>query len=861
MNIAVTAGNTNDPRLQLTPSSLTLPLSPYSIGQQVTSPFPGNFLGSPYIGEVALQFRHSNGQFVSGTTAVNVSITPNSTAGFSTLDDPTTDWTGLTKTPPTTDGNEFLTIEGNGFVNVTGGEGTLFIHAGNVPGTATLTVTATDPDNSQTISSQLIITVAGSGTTLPSSISASSPNGVYISGSNGPQSGVVTATVTDGSGALVADPSTGQGGGFDNVQFQIVGPSGSDARLSAVNAAGQTQTGSTVVVPTHQGVATVTLQSGSQQGPVQIRATTDRGDGNVDNGLQDPVSATTSVVISDGKLFSLTLTSPGVLSPSILINRVSSEATLIDQNTGTTPTIPPDPNATYSFTVSAIGTDRQGNPILPGTSIKFGSIDSPSNVNGQFLISGVQGDPHEGDTIFDALDGQFKTAGGGAGPGDTLLVFGKLVQGNDDLESAAKVTSVVSQTRLTVATPFNLNDTTGKSVDDGPVLPYIVGRAEIGNISSPATTDAVGAVSTTLNYPVSALGHAAAIWAQGTSTDTVTGGTKLVTDIAVVVFPGIAPANIVISPSPIPGNLTIPVQACIYDALGSPLAGVDFNFSFDNMGVGSGTLDNIPTAGVVPDVTDSSGCVETSVVTTGIAGSSGTGTTTSPQLTFTAGGTTKSAPITASGGLILLATPSALGGTGGSVTLQLLNSNGTPVPNVQLTGTCTGDASIGLSFPGTTHGVTDINGKTNASITANLNGVTAGSGSCTFTTSTGTPTAKVTLQGESICNGTSPLPPECSGTGTGASTAAIDITVQDNDNLNAANMIVSSPAGFSCNLNPALTTQSCLGALPVGTYTFTVTGGGVVSGIWSNACTSDGKLTVTSAGTTYHCSVTVAKPP
>lgn len=852
--ITVTGGNTNDPRLQLTPSgTMTLPISPFSIGQQLTSPFPGNFIGSPYVGEVAIQWRHSNGQLVSGTLQVNVSIDKLTVAGFSELDDPNTQWIGATQTPPTTQGNEFLTILGSGPVNVTGGVGTVFVHAGNVAGTANLTVTAIDPDNSQTISSQLVVTVAGSGTTLPSSIFASSPNGVYISGSNGAQSTIVSAKVTDGSNTPVADP----GDAFDNVQFQIVGPAGNDARLTGVDAAGNQQTGTTVLAATHQGVANVTFQAGTQQGPVQVRATADRGDGSVDNGIQDPVSATTTVVVSDGKLFSLTLTSPGYLAPSILINRVSTQATLINQTGTGGVTIPPDPNATYSFTVSAIANDRQGNPVLPGTTIKFGSIDSPVDSNGVFAIQGAQGDPKEGTTEFDATDGHFLTAGGGVGPGDTLLVFGKLVEGNSDLESAAKVTSVQSQTRMTLATPFNLNDTTGQSVDYHAVLPYIVGRAQIGNITSPATTDSIGAVSTTLNYPVSALGHTTAVWAQGNSTDTVTGGSNLVTDIALLVFPGVAPAKIVISPNPIPGNITIPVFACIYDALGSPLAGVNFSFAFSGLGVGSGTLDGISTGGTVPDATDASGCVETTVVTNGIAASSGTGSGSgSPELTFSAGDATASAPITASGGLILLANPSSLGGAGGTVILTLLNSNGTPVPGVQLTGSCQGDGSIGFAFPPPDRGVTRPDGTTEVDISAQLDGVTPKSGSCTFTTATGSPTATVNLQGVSIC-GVSPEPPGCNTGGTTTSPIVISVT-----NMYQAGtaVITSSPAGFTCNVNPAsvanpTVTQTCNGTLAPGDYTFSVSGGTATN--WNNACGAGGTLTVPTTGATQNCSVDI----
>jgi len=765
IDITVNPGNTQDPRLQLTASATTLPLNPFG-GATGAFPYPGNYIGSPWVAEVTVTWRHTNGQLVNGTNTVNVSIDPVAIAGFSMLDDPTTNWPDVTKP----DGNEFLTILGSGPVNVTGGNGVIFVHDFNAPGTTTLTVTAIDPDNGQTISSQLQFTVVGAATTLPASISTLTGGAVYIASSGGPQSTTITAAVTDGNDALVPDPA-----GFDNVEFEIIGPAGNDARLTGTNAAGQSITGSKVDTVTHSGIAAVTFLAGAQQGPVQIRATADRGDANVDNGIQDAVSATATVVVSDGRLYSLTLTSPQ--SNAILINRVSSQATLADQNTTTPPTIPPDPDATYSFTVSAIGTDRQGNPVLPGTQIRFGSVDSPVDGDGNYQISGVTGDPQEGGTLFTATDGAFTTAGGGAGPGDTLLVFGKSVDGNADLESAAKVASIQNAKTLHTVTPFNWNDTTGNTVNYGPVLPYLIGRAQIGNIISPVVTNDVGTASTILNYPVSKLGHVTAIWAQGDGVNTAThsGSTDVVTDLALAAFPGVAPATIIVSPNPIPGNLSLEVDACIYDALGSPLSGVIFQFQFSGLGAGSGTLDGISGSGSVPQATDASGCVATTVSTTGIAGTtSGGGSGSGPTLTFTAGTANKAVPIVAAGNLLLIARPSSFSnGIGGAVTLTLLNGNGTPAPGVVIVGTCSVTAgadkggSINVTFPPPGSGVaatTDASGQVHAIISAffNLFGA-AGAGSCTFSTSTGSPTAVVTVTGVDECV-VAPASPLCAAT-------------------------------------------------------------------------------------------------
>jgi hypothetical protein len=873
--ITVTAGSTSDPRLKLTPTAVTLPLNPLGPdAENGADGFPTNYIGSPYIAEVAVEWRHTNGQLVTGTSKVNVSITPVTVAGFSQLDDGTTIWTGETKTPPTVDGNEFLTILGSGPVNVTGGIGTIFVHANNVPGTAVLTVTAIDPDNSQTISSQLTVTIQGAASNkFPGAVTISQTGStVYISGANGAQSTLLSAVVTDGNGALIADPTDGQGNTWDNVQFDIVGPAGNDAKLTALNAKGQSQTGTTVVTNSHNGIASVSFQAGSQQGPVQVRVTVDRGDNNVDNGVLTPdaITATATVIVSDGKLYSLTLTSPD--TNAILINRVSGSTSLSSQSGTSGVTIPPDPDATYSLTVTALGTDRQGNPVTP-TTVKFGSIDTPQtpdftgvcNGFGGMEICGFQGDPVEGGTQFSAVDGHFLTAAGtGAGPNDTLVVFGKekhgAPAGNDDLESAVKISSVVSNTVLNVATAFNLNDTTGAPVNNHGVLPYVVGRATLGNISSPATTNSIGAASTTLNYPVSALDKTTVIWVQGTGTDTVTGGTKTITDAAVAGFPGVAPATIIISPSPIPGNITTAVQVCIVDALSSPLPGIVFNFAFSNLGVGSGTVDGVTGgSGSTAEATGSDGCVVTTVTTTGIStGGTGGGTTSTPSLSFTAGSATASANITASGSLILLASPSALGGTGGNVTLTLLNSNGTPVPGVQLTGTCTG-AGVGLaSGPGTTSST----GKTSVSITANLNSYgSAGTGTCTFTTGTGSPTVTVNLQGTDLCKA-DPNNAACSG-GTSGGGGALSITADATAAHTAGNYIVSVSYGTT---SPA-TTFNC--SAPAGSSnTCSVTTSGTVSAAavptagftgWSGNCSGTTSPTaVNTSGTSPTCKGTWA---
>ena len=859
--ITVVAGSGNNSSLQIGPSSVILP-------QNIKGYGPA--LGSPYLAELQVQWRG----LVSGTPLngkVNVAVTPVEVATFSMLDDPTTPWVGQTKTPPTAEGNEFLTELGSGQVPVTAGVGTIFVLAGDQAGTATLTITAQDPETNQTINSQITITVLPPAQLPPASVNLSQGSGgLYVNGSNGPGAKLLTAQVID----IAGNPMTNPPSGVNNVRFQIVGPAGSDAILYGLDATGKLVSGSSIDTSTYGGLANVSILAGSVQGPVQVSATTDAADGNVSNGIGKPISAQTTVIISDGRLYSLTIASPIV--NAIAVNGITPSSSS-SSSSSTAPTIPLKPDATYTLTVSAIANDRQGNPVLPGTAIRFGLIDSPQATApsfggacngglGAFQICGWNGHPQPGTVLFSAPDGSFRSAGGGAGPGDTLVVFGKQEHGapagNDDLESALTVTGVLGDKQLFTLFPFNLNDTTGTSTPSG-ALPYIIGRATSGNINSPAMTDSgntstfTGTATTTLNYPISKLNRSVVIWAQGVGPDTASGGLRNVTDAVVSVYPALADLSVSASPNPITGNITQPVTVCIIDALRVPIPGMRFNFGFSNLGVGSGMVDGIANSGWTQNVTDASGCVVANVSTTGIAGGSNSSASSAPTLTFTAAGyapgskASVAIPIVAGGNLILMASPSALGGSGGGVTLTLLSSNGLPVPGVQLTGTCTGDTVSLASIPGTTN----TSGQTTATITANLDAYgTPGTGTCTFTTATGSPTAIVNLKGTNLCLA-DPTNSKCTtssgGGGTGTGSNSITITVDATSatlpggfatvSLSGA---VFSPSSGGCRADATTTPtpyfKTCTYTVAQSVTSVTLTAAPSTSVTWTGACTGSG---------------------
>ena len=147
-----------DTELSLVATTTTLPASPYTVGEEETSPFPGNFPGSPYISEVTVTWRHKNGDLVTGTNTVNVAASPLQTISFSFLNTGSTD--------------NFHPLLGSGPIDVTAGTGTIFVHAGQTPGQGTLIVSAVDPVSNQNISAQLTFTVVGASSGLPASISS-----------------------------------------------------------------------------------------------------------------------------------------------------------------------------------------------------------------------------------------------------------------------------------------------------------------------------------------------------------------------------------------------------------------------------------------------------------------------------------------------------------------------------------------------------------------------------------------------------------------------------------------------------------------------------------------------------------------
>lgn len=788
-------GSGGDGAFQPTPSG-TLTITATASELPMNRDGVGPFFGSPFMSELDITWRRANGDLVSGQE-VGVAISPVSVAGFSTLDDPETQ-IQLDGNGQYVRGNEFLDILGSGPVDVTAGHAKIFVHSADISGVATVTVTARDSQSSNTtISKTFNITVVPGTNALPASIAIdASPRNVYLQDSGGSASSIINVVVRDGTGQLVPNPGSGNSG-FNNVQLEVVGGD-SYGSLSAMSG-----TASVVKTRTVQGVASASFASGSQQGTVQIRAIADRADGNVDNGISNPVSVTTSVVVSDGKLFDLALTVP--TEDALFTGNVTASTTN-------------QPNGTYGLIVSALATDRQGNPVAPGTQIRFGAVDSPLvgfpvEGPGRLVIAGTDGDPQEGGTLFTAPTGRFTAPGHRPGPGDTLLVFGDLVPGNRDLESARIITTVSTATSLSVSVPFNRNDDTGNSVNNGPVLPYAIGRAQSATIVDRGSFTGIGTLGVTnsqgvataiLNYPVNQLGKRVYVYAQG---DGVNAGSALkkVTDIGALVFAGMKEGRLIANPESISGNGVAAVTVCLLDELGAPIQGVAVGFAFSGLTSGAqGFVDNIPGSGTVEDRTGPNGCTVAMVRTIGVNESSGSSS--EPKVHFYVDELTDEVEITAGGKGSLTAAPSHFRGTGGVITLTLRDSVGNPVPGVMINSICEGDVS--LTVPA---GATNAQGQTTATVAASgLNGYNqSGEGSCTFTASTGEFT-EVGFEGIDFCenpDGISPPPdPQLCGDD---NTDPITLTVVATPSANCTLTVVSNPAGLSCSAPRSTTGQNC----------------------------------------------------
>ena len=165
-------------KIKIVAETQNLPLN--SLG---ASPSPGG----PFTTEVTITLRHRDGTLINAATTVNVSINPVGVATFSTLDDPST-----------TDINEVTLRLGQGPVDVVAGQATVFVTSYKTAGTASLSVTSPDVNGLSIQSASMDFTVGNVAAPTPANIDLSNEHStLYVSGSGGRSSSLITATVTD----------------------------------------------------------------------------------------------------------------------------------------------------------------------------------------------------------------------------------------------------------------------------------------------------------------------------------------------------------------------------------------------------------------------------------------------------------------------------------------------------------------------------------------------------------------------------------------------------------------------------------------------------------------------------------------
>ncbi len=724
------------------------------------------FNGTPFMTEVDLQVRDVFGNVTNpafnegaGAAIVTVSISPANAMYFTVNDDPTTPI------------NEFIEPQQTqGYVKMVNGHGNLFLWSKDIPANVTVSISAIEAGSGRELSSSVLIDVVdgGSNSALPSSISFLDSNkALYVNGSGGATAQNVSVSLKGGS-LPVNDPQV------NNVRLSITTDAGnSGEKLTGVNVSGAAVQGSSINVATTNGIATASVQSGTNPNTIFVTATTDKADNNVDNGIQDALTTVTQYIVSDGRLWSLKLTTPTL--DALTVN--GPQTFDIDGN----PIIDDNgfpvleyQDGSYSLIISAIGTDKGGNPALPQT-VQFGMINSPIsgyplNGAGSFVHSSTDGDPQEGGSSFTSNSASFITAAGGVQPNDTLVVFGEESLGNEDLESAVTVSSVNSQNNLTILERFNRNDESGTVNNDFGILPYAIGRAVDGNIEATAILDANGLATTRINYPVSQLGRIAAVYVKGQGPVT-NGVVKSITDVGLTAFPGVEGyrggfTNLLVSPSIIPANVSSLFTVCVVDSAQNPMPGRFVSFSYN--GEGSGIIDGQTNSGTILNATGSDGCTTTTARTIGITTNISEG-----GFQFNAGGIgckdridglllPVCLEVTSSNGGVLNANPSGFSTSGQKqITLTLYDGSGNLVEGAAISGTCTssgGSLSI-TSGPS----VTNASGQSTVIVLASLDDIGSGNtGTCTFAVGSGDPSVNVQFSGRDIClSNPSPFPPGC----------------------------------------------------------------------------------------------------
>lgn len=193
------------------------------------------------------------------------------------------------------DGNGGKIIIPNSYRNITlganSGGNSFHFHAGDQAGTARITCSVTDPRDNQQKSASVTISVGGT-TGKPASVRMAAQVPGYLGTKNNAngllrQMGIQVFVMDD------ANQPVASGSGA-SVQVRIL--AGTEAAQGARLLAGS-QSGSVLQLPSVGGIATFSLLSGMETGPIFMEMTTDRFDNNVSNGITDPITSIEAVSV------------------------------------------------------------------------------------------------------------------------------------------------------------------------------------------------------------------------------------------------------------------------------------------------------------------------------------------------------------------------------------------------------------------------------------------------------------------------------------------------------------------------------------------------------------------------------------
>ncbi|HXH03322.1 MAG TPA: hypothetical protein VNN09_08380 [Candidatus Competibacteraceae bacterium] len=458
-----------------------LPVNPTPVihGNPSTWPNPGG----PYTNTITVQALQDNRPFPAASISVDL-LGPNGSGALYYLDgDPDhedcEDFDGVELCVP-------LAYRRLVFEDTTG-FATFHFHSGSQASTVRLVATVTDPTTGQSIHAEMTLDIgSGANTGVPATVQFRQIPALYIQGQGRADVGTLELGVFDDGGF-----PTDAAAGVNNLRVELLpGRPNAGEQLSASGAAGN-QTGEVVSTFTRGGIAQVGLRAGTRPGTVLIRATADRADNNVDNGIQSPVAGTAAAVIADGSVVSLTFTGAFAGAVANYFNALpSGPGDSFNAVTGV-----------YERTISVVAADEFGNPPPAGTPITLRLIDSPATGypdqgRGNFVISGGDGNPAEGGAIFTTLAPIPSNTGCPAV--NAILV----VDGLRPYQSGSRIITGFNANTLSVNTPFF------EWVDTGFSVPYVVGCVpHFGNVDSVAFTDAKGVASFTMRYPVTQLGR------------------------------------------------------------------------------------------------------------------------------------------------------------------------------------------------------------------------------------------------------------------------------------------------------------------------------------------------------------------